>query len=359
MTTPRNAKRHAPRLEALEERLCMAVSVGWDGLGRGSASLTYYIADAPSSLTQAAVQAALQTALDAWAAVADISFTRTSQPNQSDSIDFTFGTLDGPGGTLAEAYLPDDVNTSRIAGDIQFDASEVWEVGNALGGAAMDLVLTAAHEIGHALGLEHSNLAGSIMAPAISPDEQFTGLDRSDEAAILELYAAARPAKSTTPTTPTTRTTPTTTPTTPTIRTTPTTTPTTPTTRTTPTTAPTTPTTRTTPTTIPTTPTTTPTTPRRLPDDTDHDADGSDHDADRPDARPRRRHRHRHRPRRARSPIPTFPRIPTTIRSTRLSRDPTRSPGVGGWPGCVDSGDRGVRPPDASRTAPPRFSQTG
>ena len=148
----RIAKRRVATFEPMEERLCLDASVGWDGPGQGAASLTYYIANAPASLTQAAVDAAVKTALDAWAAVADISFTQTSQPNRTKSIDISFRTLDGPGRTLAQGYFPDDVNPARIAGDIQFDASEVWEVGNALGGAAMDLVLTAVHEIGHALG---------------------------------------------------------------------------------------------------------------------------------------------------------------------------------------------------------------
>ncbi len=269
MTKPRNAKRHAPSLQALEERLCMASSVGWDGPGQGGASLTYYIGGAPSSLTAEAVQAALQTALGAWSAVADIRFTPTSQPNRTRSLDFTFGTMDGPGGTLAEAYFPDDLNPPIIAGDVQFDAAEVWEVGNALRGAAMDLVLTAVHEIGHALGLDHSDVTGSIMGPTVTSEGDFTGLAQTDVASILALYAPSSPGTSTTPTAPTiapTKTTPTATRTTP-PPTIPTMVPAIPTSWTTPftppprTLPPTTPPTRTLPPATPTAPPTTPTAP--------------------------------------------------------------------------------------------------
>src|SRR4051794_18439431 len=132
----RTSTRHTMTLEFLEDRLCLAGSVGWDGAGRGGAALTYYIANAPASLSQAAVNAALETAPNAWSSVAAITFTQTNQANRPDSIDFSFRSLDGPGGELAQGYFPDDVNAARIAGDVQFDSSEQWEVGNARGGAA-------------------------------------------------------------------------------------------------------------------------------------------------------------------------------------------------------------------------------
>src|SRR3954464_3898983 len=91
-------------LESLEERLCLASSVGWDGAGQGAAALTYYIANAPSSLSQAAVNAALTTALNGGSPVAAVTFPRTDQANRPDSIDFSFRPLDGPGGELAQGY---------------------------------------------------------------------------------------------------------------------------------------------------------------------------------------------------------------------------------------------------------------
>lgn len=177
-------------MQALEFRRVLAASFGWDGPGQGSAELTYYIANSPDSLTQSETNAAIETALDAWAEVADITFTQVDTPRLRDSIDISFVGIDGVAGTLAQAYFPDDVNPARIAGDIQFDISESWEVGNALGSRAFDLVWVAAHEIGHSLGLDHLGTANSVLAPFVSPQQEFVGLSSSDVAAALEIYAA-------------------------------------------------------------------------------------------------------------------------------------------------------------------------
>ncbi|QDT03988.1 Matrixin [Rubripirellula lacrimiformis] len=187
----RGSKRRRLSAEPLEARRLLAASMGWDGPGLGSAELTYHIANSPDSLTQAETNAAIETALDAWASVADITFTPTDQSGLRDSIDLSFTRIDGVGGTLAQAYFPDDVNSDRIAGDVQFDLADAWEVGNSLGNQAFDLVYVAVHEIGHSLGLDHTAAMGSVLAPFVSPSQSFNGLDSSDAVAIGDLYAVA------------------------------------------------------------------------------------------------------------------------------------------------------------------------
>ncbi len=186
------------RLESLERRLCLAASVGWDGPGLGSAALSYYVAPVPAvmDLSQQEVESGLETALGVWASVANITFSESVSPKQPNSIDFTFISIDGSGDTLAQAYYPDDVNREPIAGDIEFDMAEGWEIGDALGGAATDLVFVAIHEIGHSLGLEHSDVFDSVMYPTISRTQVYEGLAESDVDAILALYAPAPAAPS-------------------------------------------------------------------------------------------------------------------------------------------------------------------
>ena len=197
--------------EALESRQLLA-SVGWDGPGQGGAELTYFIGRAPDGISQSQFESTIEQALKVWADVVDVKFTQTNQAGLSDSLDFTSRPIDGQGGTLARAYFPDDVNPSRIAGDVEFDSNDSWEVGNARGGRAFDLLYVAVHEIGHALGIEHIHSHSAVLAPSVHANQTFEGLSQHDIDAAMEIYA---PAESTKPTTPPTTDTPTQPPTTP------------------------------------------------------------------------------------------------------------------------------------------------
>lgn len=193
MTKNKKRRRHGScrlKFEKLEPKRCLA-SVGWDGPGQGEAELTYYLGDAPAQLGQATFEAVIEQALKVWSDVAAITFTETTVAGRNDSLDITFASIDGSNGILAQAYFPDDVNPRKIAGDIQFDSAENWEVGNTQGSRAMDLLHVAVHEIGHALGLGHSNIFGSVLNSTVSPNQQFSNLSNADIDSILALYAPA------------------------------------------------------------------------------------------------------------------------------------------------------------------------
>jgi hypothetical protein len=90
--------------------------------------------------------------------------------------------------TKALAYFPS--NGGNIAGDIHFDNGDPWEVIGTR--PAPDVLGILTHEIGHALGLGHSDIAEATMFPA-APRRRGPGtgmLHPDDIAGIRAIYGA-------------------------------------------------------------------------------------------------------------------------------------------------------------------------
>lgn len=151
-------------------------------------------------LSSAAIKAAVQEAFGRWAAVAPLRFVEVADSGPSPSANEYAGTgrpmirlghraIDGAYNVLAYGYYP---GASGLSGDVHFDQDEVWSTNPAFG---RDLLEVATHEIGHALGLAHSNVGSSIMSARYGG--YYAGLGSSflfadDINGVRALYGAGR-----------------------------------------------------------------------------------------------------------------------------------------------------------------------
>jgi len=176
-------------------------SEGWDGPGLGSATLTYYFDTLTSDVPYQSVKETLVSAMDIWASIVDVTFSEVFTPNIDNSIDFIFIhpddhpsinmrpiTLAMAAGPAWHPYSGAGFWSNPFAGDIIFNDDFNWEIGNTFGVGSFDIMSVAVHELGHSLGLGHSDHFDSIMYPYISSSEIFSGLSRDDIVGIQSLY---------------------------------------------------------------------------------------------------------------------------------------------------------------------------
>ena len=163
---------------------------GWDGPGLGTAAISYVFSRVTARLDSTTAESEILRAMAEWSKVAAVTWQPGINPAGTATVNILFATyahgdgypFDGPGGILAHTFYPAPPNPEPIAGDVHFDDSESWHVGT-----NTDVFSVALHELGHALGLGHSDDPNAVMYPYY---KIVTTLAAPDKAAILTLYAA-------------------------------------------------------------------------------------------------------------------------------------------------------------------------
>jgi acylphosphatase len=130
-------------------------------------NVSYTFSNFSPDLTTAQARAALRGAFDRWSAVTQLNFIENPAGGDvrigwysGNHGDGAANAFDGISGRLAHCFYPPP-NGGDIAGDCHFDEAETWSVSTPPTGT--DLPTVALHELGHGLGLDHSEDTSAVM----------------------------------------------------------------------------------------------------------------------------------------------------------------------------------------------------
>jgi hypothetical protein len=153
--------------------------------------INYYFINTTGKLDGNIEQDVVRQAFDLWSAQTPLKFTEVFSDADADIvIGWAAGehgdgdAFDGPGDVLAHASFPNPYDDSQVF--LHFDDDERWVNSDTQN---VDLLTVAAHEIGHTLGLAHTDVPNALMYPSYSGPHRF--LDDDDIAGVQALYGVA------------------------------------------------------------------------------------------------------------------------------------------------------------------------
>jgi hypothetical protein len=158
----------------------------------GRSNITFSFQNGTTDIANSDEHNAVRQAFQIWADYGNLNFTEVASGGDiviswatGNHGDGTNNAFDGQDGVLAHAFFPPP--NGSFAGDIHFDDDEQWTMAmQVFGWQPIDLVTVAAHEIGHALGLDHSNVTCALMNPFYTGSHRY--LSQDDVDGIQTLY---------------------------------------------------------------------------------------------------------------------------------------------------------------------------
>ncbi|CAH0548866.1 unnamed protein product [Brassicogethes aeneus] len=139
--------------------------------------LTYTISQYSHHLNRSLVEHEIERAFKEWSKYTDFTFTTSKSQNADIDIRFDGDRFHRDNGVIAYTQVNKDGMSL-----IHFDDEEKWN----FNGKSDRFFWAALHEIGHILGLKHTNVEKSVMRPTSCIS--FSELQSYDIQAIQELY---------------------------------------------------------------------------------------------------------------------------------------------------------------------------